>query len=33
MNEEFKIKIVKDFGLENMDSRQREEAICFLNQW
>ncbi|KKP56437.1 MAG: hypothetical protein UR80_C0003G0009 [Parcubacteria group bacterium GW2011_GWB1_35_5] len=27
MNEEFKIKIVKDFGLENMDSRQREEMI------
>jgi len=27
MNEEFKKKIAKDFGLENMDSRQREEMI------
>ncbi|PIR40304.1 MAG: hypothetical protein COV33_00495 [Candidatus Zambryskibacteria bacterium CG10_big_fil_rev_8_21_14_0_10_34_34] len=27
MNEEFKIKIVKDFGLENMDSREQEQMI------
>ena len=27
MNEEFNKKIVKDFGLENMDSRERERMI------
>jgi hypothetical protein len=27
MNEEFNKKIVKDFGLENMDSREQEQMI------
>lgn len=27
MNEEFKKKIVKDFGLEGMDSREQEQMI------